>query len=227
LFEKLNKLPLNIVYECPKISCDVAIIIPSIIHISNKNIQNIFTPQERFEQTINQLESLKRIKNITVILVELSLSLSDKEKLELSKRCDYLYILNDELSLKYAHQNDTNKSLGELYALYKVITNIDCKYFFKFGGRYSILDTYKIEHYFIDKPVAQFLESQNLFQGIFFSIPKKYIQTFIKHLNDTFEKKYITTERMLTNFMIETEGHHIFKLGVKGTGAVSGITAEY
>ena len=96
----------------------IVFLIPSIINCTE--FRSKFTPEERLKQTIEQMKSLKELKNehIKIILLELNPSLDNSlDRTELFKLVDLIVNFDTEL---YAH---TNKCIPENFVM-NCIVNI-------------------------------------------------------------------------------------------------------
>ena len=229
IFEQ--KLPSNVFSSdnIPDINTkDIIISIPSVINVCECLNRSLISNNDRYNQTLEQLKTIKKyIPNSTTILQETSY-LQTKQILELSKLCDYIILYNNDNSHYYTHQYIKNKGLGELYVLLdisRVIRNKNFKYFFKFGGRYKLSDNFTINKFIIPYPTFSCIKGKGrlgiLTYSNLYSIPKKYYNLYIEHINVWLSK---TTdepvEHILTMFAECIKKIKIVnKLGIEGYGA--------
>ena len=131
------------------------ILITSKIIVSNNvlsytNNRSIYTTDERFNQTIKTIESIKKyLPNAYIILFDNSKI--DINKINILNSSVNLFInLIDNSELEYYTNEFPNKGYGELmqtkYAL-KYIKNLNIKQFFKISGRYLINNTFNYKDY--------------------------------------------------------------------------------
>lgn len=120
---------------------ETVFIVSSILYITNQNDNNkgCYEPEERFHQTIHQLESI-RDKNptATIVFIDASEKINLRYITKISNLCDYVL-----LTLYHPAQYIVNtcKQNGELFSIMHVLQRIDydgVKYIVKCGGRYSL-----------------------------------------------------------------------------------------
>jgi hypothetical protein len=126
------------------------VIITSKIIITNSNYKNLYTHNDRYNQTIETINSIKKyIPDVCIFLLDNS-DFSDIDMInELYNKCDVF--INPKLNkkLEYYTNNYPHKGISEAYQiiyLLDIINNIDIKYnnLFKISGRYIINDTFNI-----------------------------------------------------------------------------------
>lgn len=173
-------------------------LIPSIIHTPNKlvygNKRSCFSSDERLGQTIETCKSIiNKCKGARIVLLELStLSMTEINKL-------YPYVSKIVL---YSEEEDTqryseydNRSVGELYALDRIMRFIDqdsCSMLFKISGRYKLSDTFSIEKYSKDKII--FKPSNNCYYTVLYSIPNNLIGKYKFAVKQGFREVLITCQ---------------------------------
>jgi len=147
-FEVSNKeIAKNVVY------------ISSKIYVSNVpfnyiNTRSIFTPDERFEQTVKTIESIRKyIPNSYIILFDNSKFIDQKLPL-LSNMVDlFINITDDELINYYTDENVTKwKSVivqmqTTLNYLKTNMIDLKINQFFNISGRYTINETFNYDYY--------------------------------------------------------------------------------
>jgi hypothetical protein len=113
-----------------------------------------FSPEERFQQTLKSLESVKKhIPNCKILFVDNSNSpISNDWQLEINSYADVFYQIPHNLFSLYANTNVIRKSESEVNMFYMALeklkeTNMIGKRIFKISGRYKIADTFDIREY--------------------------------------------------------------------------------
>lgn len=184
---------------------DIAFIIPSVINTSNNSFdyisyRSVFSHKERLEQTLQQIQSIQSINmdnKINIFLAEGSILDLDEMSL-LSKNANIILFSKQMEGYRYANIHK-NKSIFEVYVLKNILCKITAKWYFKFGGRYSLLiNQFNLTHFLKDKPVMKIINEQFTFSNqpiiecILYSFPNTYKSSFeelysilIKELNDT------------------------------------------
>jgi hypothetical protein len=133
------------------------IIVTSIVEISDKplsftSIRSVYTYQQRFEQTLETIESIrKHLPNTDIILAECSPD-SDYMK-ELEKRVDmFINTYPNDLIL-----NGRHKGICEAQLMLYVFDRVDLSQYqniFKMTGRYKLTDRFDRSLWLNDYPVA-------------------------------------------------------------------------
>lgn len=119
-----------------------------------------YTPDERVEQTLKTIESVKTyIPNAIICMTDCSIpGVSDKVKEQLTKDVDYFIDLSKDANVNWIHDNiqhqDTVKNLTELIVVSKFFRLAkennwfdDCDRIFKVSGRYWLTDNFDITRY--------------------------------------------------------------------------------
>lgn len=213
----------------------VIFLIPSVIYIAWKNPQrSIFSAQERLNQTLEQIQSIRaQVAEAKIILLEMSEpTLSDLQLL--SENADRVCLFTkDEQAQGYAHHH-WNKNLGELYVLSYVISKLKLHPVFshvvKFGGRYKLMSNFQCERITQSKPVFRSIPpnhncyNQPIIEPVLYSIPKGYLSVYSEALS-TIQIRLKTeasdVERMMYAYL--PEKIEVDQIGICGYGAVSGV----
>jgi glycosyltransferase involved in cell wall biosynthesis len=188
-FEDILKSELNykIINSC--------IIITSVINCSNDslsyyNTRSIFSIEERFNQTMISIKSIKyKMSDCEIIFCECS-DLSENKNIEeaIKKECNYYYNFYNIDIIKES-VNSKLKGLGEVNLLINVFnkiieSKIKYKYIFKLSGRYYLNDQFDYSNYDINKNIFSYWDNSiSSFCTIFYKINYNDIYLFTNILN--------------------------------------------
>jgi len=173
------------------------VLITSIILTPNTPLsytptRSIYTREERYEQTKNTIESVKRIPNKKIIMIECS-DLSEEEETYFKNNVDIfinLYRTNNQGLVNNIHS--ASKSLGEgtmtIVALNYLFQNkIDFKYLFKLSGRYALTDKFNYEIYDNNNILAQYYCDNFYASTILYKLPYDVTKLWLIFLNNSME----------------------------------------
>jgi hypothetical protein len=181
------------------------VLITSIINTPNKplsytNTRSVFTRPERFEQTVNTINSVrKHIPNCKIILVECS-HLIDHEYAFFNNNCEYfINLIKDFESTK--HIFSSAKAAGEGTMTKKALEyliNNDIKFdnLFKITGRYHINNEFNYNDYNNNSNVFKQIDHISLYTSLY-KINYNDIHSLLVFINTNF------------NRMINAEGYEI------------------
>jgi len=206
------------------------VLISSTIHTSqNKytytNTRSVFTHEQRLNQTIDTIDSIRKyIPDSYIILAENSqLDINEQNML----KTDQTIIFNDTESIKWRDCNF--KGSGEAFVLEKCLKLIKNKKFnriFKISGRYSINSSFQYENHCVDKFV--FLKSGNLEKSIctvLYSVPMSFLKNYkkqLKHCLDLYNKSSFSIEDVLAKDIPLDDILFLSKIGVEGKISCNG-----
>jgi hypothetical protein len=163
------------------------VIISSAINVV---VDTIYSPQQRLEQTLKTIESVReRIPNSIIVLADSSIpGLSDEMKKTLSDRVDYLLdfskdtLLNQIRSIQH---KDTLQNLSELIVLNKAFAIIkskswfdNCDRIFKMSGRYWLNDKFNIELYNLPTVKNKYVLTKRMLS----QFPKEVTHQTLQHM---------------------------------------------
>ena len=242
LFQKL----LNILFEkkvlqpafIEETTKDIIMCIPSVIKTSNNSFnyvtyRSIFTHNERFDQTLNQVKSINNINSdskITTYLLEGS-QIDLNQMSILSEYCHVILCCKDDKAFSYANVS-LNKSLYEVWCMKYMLEKIKCNWSFKFSGRYMLHEFFNLEDFLKDKPVFKIIDAQNTFtktepiiECIIYSLPQSQFTSYIniyKNMLESLTDTYGAIENLLYKYS-ECYVYPIEYLNVYGRDAVEGF----
>jgi len=147
-------------FEINNLNCNYknnlnVVLITSKIYVSTEiftytNTRSIYSKDERFEQTIETIKTIKKnIPNYYIILFDNS-KFIENEIIILKKNVNLLINITNNNELNYYTNINKNKGYGELAQTYfalKIINNIPFNNLFKISGRYLINDIFNYNDY--------------------------------------------------------------------------------
>jgi hypothetical protein len=213
---------------------DVAFFIPSVINTSNKPLdyspyRSVFTVEERLQQTINQCLSLP--KDVDSFVCEGShLDLNHLEKLS---QCTTVVLFNNLNSEGYYYANEClNKSMYEIHVMCYMLKNTDYLWSFKFGGRYSISNTFLLSELIRSDKLSLKLISKNYSYGkkdivecILYLIPILYKNKIIQLFEEMLQTGTGSIETLLYDAIINNNipYYELEMLNIIGYDAIEGF----
>jgi|694.fasta_scaffold00020_3 hypothetical protein len=141
------------------------VMISSLIKTSSEpltysNIRSVYTHDERFEQTLKTIESVRKyIPNAQILLIDCS-DFSDSQETVLKNACDMFLNVYNINNMRSILCNGPSKSLAEATQTHLVIeyltkNKISCKNFFKISGRYALNQNFNFSFYDNDKNIGR------------------------------------------------------------------------
>jgi dTDP-4-dehydrorhamnose reductase len=117
-------------------------------HWSYTHIRSVYTPEERFEQTLKTIESIRALKDGTRIMLCECSNLDEKMENVLREKTDFYVNCYNDSEIQEACILSNKKGYGEVlltkYALsYLEINNIKYKRMFKISGRYWLTNAFE------------------------------------------------------------------------------------
>lgn len=207
------------------------IMITSVINISKdpldySNIRSVYTPEERYDQTLNTIKSCSKIKSKEILFIETS-NLSKEKEDEIKKLVDYYYNFSDSEVIKKA-TNGRYKGIAESTQIYEGLKMVDMyKYenIIKISGRYLFSDDFKYSDYDNSENIFKEGPNKTALATVMYKINKKdfklYNETieFCKTNSGMLEKNYI---KFFSNKYITLP-----KIGVSGNVSVDGNPIDW
>lgn len=210
------------------------VIIPSLV-----NVNGYYTRNERYNQTIKTINSVReKIPNSFIVLIDISEFL-EEEKEYLNKICD-LFInenKNDTLVKKVKHQKSYGEKSYIQHALlylndfnddYKFKNFINLKAIFKVGGRYYLNDKFNYDNYNNDLDNVKILPShlyKNGCESCIFKIHVKNIKNFVTYLENEDHGVYIglsshNMENIIYSYIMQKNKNLYLHLDTLGMTAI-------
>ncbi len=209
----------------------ITFIITSVIHFSHKKlsksiVRSVFTPDQRTEQTIKTVKSIReKIPNATIILLEMGKEKDIAE--ELVRAVDkYVYIGNNRW-VRWS-VNGRRRGLGEAIGLIasgnELENNTD--FFFKMSGRYYLNDDFKKEawngNYFLARKYERGISTR------FYGFSKEFFRDWQRALKRSLLSLYFgsSIEDVLPEKFGKERIHDVRKIGLAGYVAPDGSYLE-
>ena len=179
------------------------VLVTSKIYVSDKKFsyvdkRSIYTPNQRFEQTIETIKSIKiNIPNSYIILFDNSI-FDNNYKSILENNVDMFINITDDKNLNFYTNDYEYKAFSEIsqqLSFYNTfLKNIDInsfKNFFKISGRYSINNTFNFNNF--DNEHNIFKKNDNV-------LNRDYYYTCFYKLNSTILNEYfISLQNLIDN----------------------------
>jgi len=195
-------------------------LIPSIIDTPNKPLsyhytRSVYTKQERFIQTKETIESVRRrIPNNKIMVIECS-PLTEEELQFFLEKTDIFINLYDSPDKSYIEKiYSHSKSMGEgtmtIYALEYLLTNkIEYDTLYKISGRYKLTDKFSYARYNNNKAMVQYYCDKECASTILYKLPMQQTvkwYAFLQNANHYFVSCY-GYENIFAMFLKELETH--------------------
>jgi hypothetical protein len=122
---------------------------------SYTNQRSCFTKEERFQQTLQTIDSIRRLQDDSkIMLVECSL-LTEQETATIQSKVDYFIQTYDDESIRHACINSHKKGYGEVKKLqracnYIMNNGIVFRRLFKISARYFLNEWFQKDRYSVD-----------------------------------------------------------------------------
>ncbi len=203
-------------------------IITSVIYpkqgklIQYNGSRSIFSPEQRAQQTLQTVESIRvKVPGAKIILVESGLQ--EALPFDLAKKVDqYIYVGNKKLVRLSC--DSKQKSWGEIMMLYYAMKNFKftADFYFKISGRYFLNEEFNLNDWQQGEFVLQYIKEdyictrlygfrQSAFATWKFALLKGIPLTMVAYPIENTLAKYISRNQV----------HRLARLGVSGVGASS------
>ena len=174
--------------------CDRDIfIITSVINTGNRpwsytSQRSIYTPQERFVQTLESIQSIRLYAPSSLIILTECSDISEYMMSELQIYADVVIQLNQDPQIRHACLESPIKGLGELWKLLAAIdyiqnNHIQFRRLFKLSARYSLTERFDISA-FSDTAFGFMFGNPPEACTILYSVPHTLLATYIQALKN-------------------------------------------
>lgn len=209
-----------------------SVIVPSKNPLDYTSVRSVFTPEERLNQTIESIRSVRKYTNQKILLVECSNHVT--EKFDISKLKDLVDVfvdLSDDIDM-LSVCNSPNKSWAEIQMIDRVIDYMaEGERIYKLSGRYFLLDTFDIKKLDYGQISAK-LFIDNLPTrccGVVYSIQdRETCRDFTSHCIQKYKnRKHVSMEDMLYAWATTKKFNVVDSVNAGGLIAVSGNKETY
>lgn len=199
--------------------------------LATKYRDNVFTQEERYNQTVNTIDCINKYMHNTEILFIEASNCNPIYKNNIKQKCKYYIDISDESdTIQYCIGG--HKSLGDTYITLKGIeyiknNNINFNICYKISGRYYPAECFNYD--LIDKSIPTFKDSWHApgrnIMTCFYAIPFAFLDEYQNNIQNTFQfMKYcsnVPVEDYLPNlFKIKKLILWNEKIGIHGIVAV-------
>lgn len=174
---------------------------------NKEHSRSLFTHEERLDQTIKTVESIKKkIPNACIVLLEGSV-LTDEEQHKLfDVGCDHMYNVHDDLenviNSPYKSFAEVNMMLHFLNSQWFLDNRNNFETFSKMSGRYQLTDNFHFDKYPITSVVAQCADRCNT---RYYRIPINMMDEFVDILKSALK------DPDFASYQSEIEDFNIYK----------------
>jgi dTDP-4-dehydrorhamnose reductase len=196
---------------------------------SYTHVRSVFTPQERFEQTLRTISSIRALKDGSRIIVCECSPLDETMEQILREKSDIYLNCYDNAEIREACIHTNKKGYGELLQTRYVLEYLDkhhirFKRIFKISGRYWLTPAFdKSRFSTTDYTFNEILPNSSCHPTVLYSIPYRYISHFhgvIKECDEIYHLEPIGLEVILPSRCFPKMS--ISGVGVAGYVAVDG-----
>ena len=177
---------------------------------SYTNIRSAYTPQQRYEQTIQTIKTIRALNdNTKIILVDCSDITYDME-LQISSLVDIYIQLYNNKSIREACITSNKKGFGELLSTkyvidYLIEQNVQFKRLFKISGRYYLNESFdksnfSLTEYTFRKPFRNSICNPTVLYSVPYTKRKHFHSTLIKC-----HKEYLTNSHIMFEISVPTK----------------------
>lgn len=161
-------------------------IISSVINISNKPLsytrtRSVYSPEQRFQQTIGTIKSIReKMDDVDILFLESS-NIDKRYEDEIKNLVDYYYLVYDNIKEQI---DGIYKASGEATQIYEGIKIIDInnyKNVFKISGRYRLSDRFDYNEYDNESNVFFETDDQLKLATVFYKIYDKNLYIDVLH----------------------------------------------
>lgn len=209
-----------------------SVIVPSSGPLDYTSVRSVFTPEQRLQQTINSIESVRKNTDQKITLVECSNHISSNFDLSVLKSLVDVFIDLSSDSFMLSTCNSPNKSWAEIQMIDRVIDHLPTdERIFKLSGRYVLLNSFDINK-FNNGDISARLFIDGLPKrccGVVYSMKnsttyKEFTTTCINRYNNA---RHVSMEDMLYSWACSKDFNVLSSIEASGSIAVSGNNEIY
>ena len=150
--------------------------------------RSLFSAEERYQQTVKSIESIRKYSPNTKILLVEGSKLDDQKLNNFKFLCDYVYYMGDDEETYKNCILSNCKGLGDSWMTRKGIEFIEnngirAKNIYKLSGRYCLNENYNCNNISNELPTFKHV-IDNVYCTFFFSVPYSYLSIY-KNILDT------------------------------------------
>jgi hypothetical protein len=212
------------------------VFISSVIGVSGApltytKVRSVFTAEERYDQTVKTIESVRKyVPGAKILLVETS-ELSTVQQEGIRSKVDYFINTFDDPVSKSICIDSPKKGFGEaiqtkVALTFLLVNNIQFRRFFKLSGRYALTEKYNRDAY-SDNEYTFYnpsVENPSSISTVVYSVPYVLLNHFAMVVDRTIEVynnvSAIGLEELLPLMCLPRK--HIDRIGVEGLVSVNG-----
>jgi hypothetical protein len=188
-------------------------------------LRSLFTEEQRFEQTLKTIESIRTYSPTSIILLVEASTTSSQNKQILKQSVDYFYDISEQRETIENCIESNCKGLGDAYIVQKGLEYIQqlneyqqnqIQNIFKLSGRYCLNSKFHRDH--ISNSLPTFRKSVT----ILFSIPSSQFDMFLRQIQQTVEFMKTNNMTCIESYLpsLMSEVHYIDEVGVEGYIAI-------
>jgi len=210
-----------------------SVIQPGIQKWSYTPVRSIFTPEQRFQQTLQTIDSIRFMCPNSKIMIVEGGPLTNEMLTLLMEKVDYFVdAFHTEHNTRTFCLESNNKGLGDAWLILQGLQyikehSISSSLIFKMSGRYRLNNQFSLERIMYDRPTFRRVSGAGCITFCF-AVPGSMIDTYINimlHTVEYFKTHFTSIEDYLPNqFSII---HEINCIGAEGEIAVSNPPHTY
>ncbi len=204
-------------------------LVTSVINTSTNpftytDVRSVYSTEERLEQTLKTIESIRSLNDKTkIMLVDCSVLTEDQED-RIIKSVDYYIQLNKDNYIFNICHNSNKKGYGEIVKTkiaieYILYNNIVFDRLFKISGRYYLSDKFDKNNY------SSSLYTIKLNSSVLYTVPYNLLNNFNSTCEDMIKIYENTHEKSLESLVTDYLNPRVLiadKLGIEGYVSVDG-----
>lgn len=207
------------------------VIVTSVIEITSNPfdytaIRSVYTPEDRFTQTIHTINSLNKIQDKAILFIETSNISKEKEK-KIKSLVDFYVNFNDNPQIKEVIDGSIKgkAEATQIFEGLKLVNLEDYDSIIKISGRYYLGESFDAELFSENISIFKESESKDALSTVLYRIKKENFDLYKETLNFC-----LGSSGMLeSNFFKFFKNQYIVpqKLGVNGNVSVDGTYIQF